>query len=123
MQTIEVSRRLAIWTIVGVCVLSAAIGSSIALLAETGPRGKQGARGAAGPRGQQGPEGTVEPPDYEYVEAEIEDLVRKLGDVGALEGRLDQVERTSATPNPRSKGSAWNWKCSVEAAGRTERRR
>ena len=53
MQTIEVSRRLAIWAIVGVCALSAAIGAGIALLAETGPgrpegraRGRRGARPA-----------------------------------------------------------------------------
>jgi hypothetical protein len=60
MQTIEVSRRLAIWTLVGVCALSAAIGSSITLLAETGPPGKQGERGAPGPRGVEGRLGEVE---------------------------------------------------------------
>ena len=42
MQTIEVSRRLATRTLVGVCALSAAIGSSITLIAETGPAGPRG---------------------------------------------------------------------------------
>ena len=67
MQTIEVSRRLAIWTLVGVCALSAGIGASIMLLAETGPAGKEGAPGERGPtgaRGPQGPEGEIEGPDF-----------------------------------------------------------
>ena len=52
MQTIEVSRRLAIWALVGVCALSAAIGSSITLLAETGRRaaGRDRATGRREPR-------------------------------------------------------------------------
>jgi hypothetical protein len=93
MQTIEVSRRLAIWTLVGVCALSAAIGSSITLLAETGPPGKQGERGAPGPRGPEGAEGSVEALDYGFIESEIEGLAHELGDLGAVEGRLDEVER------------------------------
>lgn len=91
-QRIEVSRNLAIWTLVGVCVLSAAIGSSIALLAETGPPGKQGEPGATGPRGPEGPEGSVEEFDYGFLESEIEDLARELGDLGATEGRLEELE-------------------------------
>ena len=93
MQTIEVSRRLAIWTIVGVCALSAAIGSSITLLAETGPPGKVGERG---PPGARGPEGTVESFDYGFLESEIEDLAGELGDLGATEGRLDELEEDLA---------------------------
>ncbi len=92
MQTIEVSRRLAIWTIVGVCALSAAVGSSITLLAETGPAGERGERGPSGPRGPEGAEGTVEAPDYAFIESEVEDLARKLGDINATEGRLDELE-------------------------------
>jgi hypothetical protein len=92
MQTIEVSRRLAIWTIVGVCALSAAIGSSITLLAETGPAGRQGERGPAGPRGPEGPEGSVEAFDYGFLESEIEDLARELGDFGATESRVEELE-------------------------------
>ena len=55
------SRSPAAWRsgpLVGVCALSAAIGSSITLLAETGPPGKRGERGPRGPRGPEGPEGT-----------------------------------------------------------------
>jgi hypothetical protein len=91
-ERIEVSRKLAIWTLVGVCVLSAAIGSSIALLAETGPPGKEGERGVTGARGPEGPEGSVEVPDYGFIESEIEDLARELGDLGATEGRVEELE-------------------------------
>ena len=92
MPTIEVSRRLAIWTIVGVCALSAAVGSTITLLARTGPAGKQGERGATGPRGPEGAEGSVEAPDYGFIESEIENLAGELGDVSELERRLGHVE-------------------------------
>jgi hypothetical protein len=92
MQTIEVSRRLAIWAVVGVCALSAAIGSSITLLAETGPPGMEGERGPPGPRGPEGPEGTVDAPDFGFLETEIEDLAHELGDLGATEGRLEELE-------------------------------
>ena len=49
---VSLPRNQFIALIVGVCVLSAAIGSGLALLAQTGPSGpagKQGARGPAGP--------------------------------------------------------------------------
>jgi hypothetical protein len=92
MQTFEVSRRLAIWTLIGVCALSAAIGSSITLLAETGPPGKEGERGPAGPRGPEGQEGTFEGPDFGFLEGEIEDLAAELGDLGATEGRVEELE-------------------------------
>jgi hypothetical protein len=92
MQTFEVSRRLAVWTIVGVCALSAAIGSSITLLAETGPAGKRGEQGAPGPRGPEGPEGAVEEPSYGFLENEIEGLAGELGDLGATESRVEELE-------------------------------
>jgi len=95
MQTFEVSRRLAIWTLVGVCALSAAIGSSITLLAQTGPPGTEGERGAAGPRGaegREGPEGEVESTDFGFLEGEIEELAAELGDLGATEGRVEELE-------------------------------
>ena len=92
MQTIEVSRRLAIWTLVGVCALSAGIGASLALLAETGPPGPQGERGPAGPPGAEGPEGQTEPPDLCFFEGELENLARELGDLGAAEGRIGELE-------------------------------
>jgi hypothetical protein len=93
MQTIEVSRRLAIWTIVGVCALSAAIGSSITLLAETGPPGKQGEAGPRGPRGREGPEGVVEGPNFGFLESEIEGVAEELGDLGATEARVRELEQ------------------------------
>ena len=99
MQTIEVSRRLAIWTLVGVCALSAAIGASIMLLAETGPPGKEGAPGERGPtgaRGPQGPEGEIEGPDFAFLEGEIEDIAEELGDLGATEGRVGELEEDLA---------------------------
>jgi hypothetical protein len=92
MPTFEVSRSLAIWTIVGVCALSAAIGSSITLLAETGPAGKTGKTGATGPRGPTGPEGVVEGPDFGFLETEIESLAEELGDLGATESRVEELE-------------------------------
>jgi hypothetical protein len=92
MQTLEVSRRLAIWTIVGVCALSAAIGSSITLLAETGPAGKTGKRGPRGPAGPRGPEGVVEGPDYGFLESEIESVAGELGDLEATERQLEELE-------------------------------
>lgn len=91
-ERIEVSRKLAIWTIVGVCALSAAIGASIALVAETGPAGKRGEPGKPGPEGPEGPEGSVEAPDFGFVESEIEDLARELGDLNATEARVEELE-------------------------------
>jgi hypothetical protein len=99
MQTIEVSRRLAIWTLVGVCALSAGIGASITLLAETGPAGKEGAPGERGPtgaRGPQGPEGEIEGPDFGAFEGEIEDIAKELGDLSATEGRVEELEEDLA---------------------------
>ena len=92
MPTIEVSRRLAIWTVVGVCALSAAIGSSLTLLAETGPTGKQGERGPRGAEGPEGPEGSVEAPDFGFLESEIEELGQELGDLNVAESRIEELE-------------------------------
>jgi hypothetical protein len=94
---VEVSRNLAIWSIVGVCVLSAAIGSGITLLAETGPAGAPGERGAQGPRGPEGPEGTVDAPDFGFVESELEDLREELSDASELESRVDAIDSDLAT--------------------------
>ena len=89
---IEVSRNLAIWTLVGVCALSAAIGSGITLLAETGPAGAKGERGAPGPRGARGPEGTVDVPDLGFVESELEALRDELNTAAELESRVDAID-------------------------------
>ncbi|MFI5028835.1 MAG: hypothetical protein ACHQCF_07645 [Solirubrobacterales bacterium] len=103
METIEVRRRVAIWVIVGVCGLSAAIGSGVALLARTGPAGTRGEQGPAGPRG---PKGTV---DTGAIEGEIEalrgetntveleeDVLENEGRVEELEHRLHSAERTTS---------------------------
>ena len=54
---ISISRRNLIAAIVGVCILSAAIGAGVTLLAKTGPAGTAGVTGARGPRGFPGPQG------------------------------------------------------------------
>jgi hypothetical protein len=81
----EITRRFFVIAIVAVCVLSAAIGSAIALLAQTGPSGPRGDRGPAGPRG---PEGKV---DTGAIEAEIETL-RSESDIGGLEEQVGENE-------------------------------
>jgi hypothetical protein len=92
MQTIEVPRRYAIWMVVGTCILSAAIGSGITLLAQSGPTGPQGEQGPAGPRGPEGPEGFVETEDLGFLESEVEELAGELGDAGELESRINDLE-------------------------------
>ena len=84
---------MAIWTLVGVCVLSAGIGASITLLAETGPPGATGERGATGARGPRGPEGEIEGPDFGFLEHEIEHLAAEFGDLAATEGRVEKLEK------------------------------
>jgi hypothetical protein len=89
---LEVSRNLAIWTVVGVCALSAAIGSGITLIAETGPAGPKGQRGAPGPRGAQGPEGTTDLPDIGFIESEVEDLRDELTTAAELKSQVDAID-------------------------------
>ncbi|HWB68560.1 MAG TPA: hypothetical protein VG518_01145 [Solirubrobacterales bacterium] len=79
---IEITRRFFVTAIVAVCVASAAIGSAISLVAQTGPRGE---RGPAGPRG---PEGQV---DTAALEAEIEAL-RSEADISGLEEQVGENE-------------------------------
>jgi hypothetical protein len=82
---VEVTRRFFVIAIVAVCVLSAAIGSAISLIAQTGPAGPRGERGRAGPRG---PRGEV---DTRAIEAEIE-AVRSEADVSGLEEQVAENE-------------------------------
>jgi hypothetical protein len=92
---ISLPRNQFIALIVGVCILSAAIGSGLALLAETGPTGARGDQGPAGPRGPEGPEGPSGAAEVEGLEAEVEELraqVEEGGDVGELESRLEDLE-------------------------------
>src|SRR6476469_4697673 len=82
---VAITRRLFIAAIVAVCVASAAIGSAISLIAQTGPAGPRGERGPAGPRG---PEGEV---DTGAIEAEIE-AVRGEADTSQLEEEVFENE-------------------------------
>jgi hypothetical protein len=54
--------------LLGVCVLSAGIGSGLALLAQTGPSGPAGKRGPAGPEGPKGAEGPSGAAEVEGLE-------------------------------------------------------
>jgi len=90
--SISLSRNQFIALIVGVCVLSAAVGSGLALLAQTGPSGpagKQGPRGPAGPEGAEGPSGAAE---IGGLQGEVEDLRGRVEDAEETQGRLEDLE-------------------------------
>lgn len=74
--------------LVGVCVLSAAIGSGLALLAQEGPQGPRGKQGKQGPRGPEGPAGESAAGEVEALEAQVEEL---RGRVEELESQLSGV--------------------------------
>jgi len=88
--------------VIGVCVLSAAIGSGLALLAQTGPSGpagKQGPRGHKGKPGPQGPAGESAGEELGALEGEVEELRGAVeegsesgGEVGELEERVEVLE-------------------------------
>jgi hypothetical protein len=88
--------------VIGVCVLSAAIGSGLALLAQTGPKGpagKQGPRGHKGKPGPQGPAGESAGEELGALEGEVEELRAAVeegsesnGEVGELEERVEALE-------------------------------
>jgi hypothetical protein len=90
--SIALPRNQFIALIVGVCILSAAIGSGLALLAQTGPSGpagKQGPRGPAGPKGAEGPSGAAE---IGGLEGEVEDLRGRVEEAEETERRLEDLE-------------------------------
>jgi hypothetical protein len=90
--SISLPRNQFIALIVGVCVLSAAIGSGLALLAQTGPSGpagKQGKRGPAGPEGAEGPSGAAE---IGGLESEVEDLDGRVEEFEETQSRLEDLE-------------------------------
>jgi hypothetical protein len=92
---VSLPRNHFIALVVGVCVLSAAIGSGVALLAQTGPAGPAGKQGPAGPRGPEGPEGPSGAAEVEGVEIELEELRGEIeagGGVGELEIRVEELE-------------------------------
>jgi hypothetical protein len=71
-------------------VLSAAIGSGIALLAQTGPEGPAGKQGKRGPEGPRGPEGESATAELGGVEVEVEEL----------RGQLEGLESSAGEGNP-----------------------
>lgn len=95
---VSLPRNHFIALVVGVCVLSAAIGSGLALLAQTGPAGpagKEGPRGPQGPAGPEGPEGASAEAEVGALEDEVAQLreaVEEGGDSGQLEERVEELE-------------------------------
>lgn len=99
---ISLPRNHFIALVIGVCVLSAAIGSGLALLAQTGPKGPQGERGPRGHTGKQGPEGPAGESageelgalegEVEELRAEVEAAGESGGEVGELEERVEALE-------------------------------
>ena len=99
---LSLPRNQFIALIIGVCVLSAAIGSGLALLAQTGPQGpagKQGPRGHQGKPGPRGPAGESAGEELGALEGEVEELRAAVeeggessGEVGELEERVEALE-------------------------------
>jgi outer membrane murein-binding lipoprotein Lpp len=106
--TVSLPRNQFIALVVGVCVLAAAIGSGLALLAQTGPKGPAGERGPRGHVGKQGPRGPAGESAGEELgalEGEVEELRGEVeavreevgeagdsGEVGELEARVEALE-------------------------------
>jgi hypothetical protein len=90
--SITLSRNQLIALVVGVCVLSAAIGSGLALLAQTGPSGPAGKQGARGPVGREGPEGPSGAAEIGGLESEVEELRGQVEAAEETQGRLEELE-------------------------------
>jgi hypothetical protein len=90
--SVTLPRNQLIALIVGVCILSAAIGSGLALLAQTGPAGPAGEQGKRGPQGKQGPEGPSGAAEIGGLEDEVGELQGRVEDVEELEGRIENLE-------------------------------
>jgi hypothetical protein len=91
---ISLPRNQFVALVVGVCVLSAAIGSGLALLAQTGPEGpagKQGPRGHVGKQGPRGPEGESAGEELGALEGAVEEG-GSSSEVGELEERVEGLE-------------------------------
>jgi hypothetical protein len=89
---VSMTQRNFVLVLVGVCVLSAAIGSGLALLAQTGPAGPAGDRGAAGKRGPVGPEGPSGAAEIGGLEEEVGELRGRVEEAEEVEGRLEDLE-------------------------------
>jgi hypothetical protein len=94
--SVTLPRNKLIALIVGVCILSAAIGSGLALLAQTGPAGPAGKQGKRGPQGKQGPEGPSGAAEIGGLEEQVGELEGRVEDVEELEGRLEDLESESS---------------------------
>ena len=90
--SVTLARNQLIALIVGVCVLSAAIGSGLALLAQTGPSGPAGKQGPRGPAGKQGPEGPSGAAEIGGLEGEVEELRGQVEEAEETQGRLEDLE-------------------------------
>jgi hypothetical protein len=94
--TISLPRNQFIALVVGVCVLAAAIGSGLALLAQTGPEGpagKQGPRGHTGKQGPKGPAGESAGEELGELEGEVEELRGAVEEQGEASESSDESER------------------------------
>lgn len=94
---VSMTQRNFVLLVVGVCILSAGIGSGLALLAQTGPAGSKGARGPQGkqgPRGPQGPEGKSATAEVEGLEVEVEELRGRVEEGEDLSGRVEALEES-----------------------------
>lgn len=89
---VSLPRKQFVAVLLGVCVLSAGIGSGLALLAETGPEGPAGKRGPAGPEGPEGAEGPSGAEEIGGLEAEVEELRGEVEAAEGLESRVDELE-------------------------------
>ena len=89
---VTLDRRALIAILVGVCILSSAIGAGFGLIAETGPAGTPGKQGPAGPEGPEGPEGPSGAAEIEGLEAEVEELRGQVEESEEVGGRLDELE-------------------------------
>jgi hypothetical protein len=106
---VSLPRNQFIALVIGVCVLAAAIGSGLALLAQTGPKGPAGERGPRGHVGKPGPEGPAGESageelgalegqveelrgEIDGVREEVESGSEESGQVEELEGRIEGLE-------------------------------
>ena len=89
---VTLDRRAFVALLVGVCVLSSAVGAAFGLIAETGPAGVPGKRGPEGPEGPAGPAGPSNQAEIEALEADVEALREETGDRGELEERVEELE-------------------------------
>jgi hypothetical protein len=89
---VSITRNQFIAALVGVCVLSAAIGSGVTLLAKTGPSGAAGERGPRGPEGPAGQEGASGAEELGQLESEIEELRGQAEGSNEFESRLGELE-------------------------------